>query len=72
MLIGKIYGTDFDNIVVSGNTPNKTVQQILVESGIVTIVIEIIDNLYEPFMFIEKNNQPSEDRAIRLKIAEIF
>lgn len=30
MLAGKIYGTDYENIVASGNTPNKTVQQILV------------------------------------------
>lgn len=73
MLAGKIYGTDYENIVASGNTPNKTVQQILVESGIVQILIEILNCLYHPFRFIEKNNdKPSDDRAIRMKITEIF
>ena len=28
--------------------------------------------LYEPFKFIEKETVPSEDKAIRMKIAEIF
>ena len=56
MLTGKIYGTDYDNIQASGNTPNQTVQQILVESGIAQILIEILYNLYSPFRFIEKNN----------------
>lgn len=30
MLAGKIYGTDYDNIQASGNTPKQAVQQILV------------------------------------------
>lgn len=39
MLTGKIYGTNYDNITASGNIPNQTVQQILVQSGIVQILI---------------------------------
>lgn len=72
MLTGKIYGTDYDDIVASGNTPNQTVQRILVQTGIVQILIEIIYHLYEPFKFIERNNRPSDDKAIRVKISEIF
>lgn len=30
LLAGKIYGTDYDNIGPSGNTPNSTIQKILV------------------------------------------
>jgi len=33
LLAGKIYGTDYDNIGPSGNTPNSTIQKILVETG---------------------------------------
>lgn len=39
MLAGKIYGTDYDNIVASGNTPDEKVQRILVQTGIVQILI---------------------------------
>lgn len=72
LLAGKIFGTDFDNIAASGNTPNKNVQKVLVETGITQILMETIYYLYEPFKFIEKNDQPSEDRAIRLKVSQIF
>jgi hypothetical protein len=69
MLAGKIYGTNFDNITASGNTPNQTVQSILVQTGIVQILIEIIYHLYNPFKFIELNDAPSDDRAIRVQIS---
>jgi hypothetical protein len=59
MLAGKIYSTTFEEITLSGNTPNQTVQRILVQTGIVQILIEIIYHLYNPFKFIEKNNEPS-------------
>ena len=72
LLAGRIYGTDFDNIAASGNTPNKNVQKVLVETGITQILMETIYYLYEPFKFIEKNDRPSEDRAIRLKVSQIF
>lgn len=39
MLTGKIYNTDYDNIIASGNTPNQNVQRILVQTGIVQILI---------------------------------
>lgn len=68
MLAGKIYDTDYDNIVASGTIPNQTIQNILVQTGIVQILIEIIHNLYDAFRFVENNNEPSEDRAIRLKV----
>lgn len=69
MLAGKIYDTDYDNIVASGTIPNRTIQNILVQTGIVQILIEIIHNLFDAFRFVEKNiNDPSEDRALRVKM----
>lgn len=50
LLIGKIYGTDFDNIESSGNSPILQIQKILVETGIAQLLIEIIFTLYEPFL----------------------
>lgn len=32
-LTGKIYGTTYSEIVSSGNTPNPTIQKILVDTG---------------------------------------
>lgn len=39
LLAGKIYGTDYDNIGPSGNTPNFNIQKILVETGITELLI---------------------------------
>ena len=39
LLSGRIFGTDYDNIAASGNTPNKNVQKVLVETGITQILI---------------------------------
>ena len=72
MLQGKIYQTTFDDIVSSGNTPDRNFQKILVETGITLVLMEILNLLFEPFKFIEKNNVPSEDKAIRMKVSEIF
>ena len=72
LLTGKIYGTDYDNIERSGNTQNKNVQKILVETGITQILIEIISLLYEPYKEIIEHPEPSDDRPIRLKMMEIF
>ena len=69
MLQGKIYQTTFDDIVSSGNTPDKNFQKILVETGITLVLMEILNLLFEPFKFIEKNNVPSEDKAIRMKVS---
>jgi hypothetical protein len=33
MLAGKIYGTTYAEIGPSGNTPNPTIQKILVQTG---------------------------------------
>jgi len=33
MLAGKIYETTYADIVSSGNTPNSTIQKILVDTG---------------------------------------
>jgi hypothetical protein len=46
MLIGKIYNTTYEEIVGSGNLPDKNMQKILVETGIVQLVIEITNLLY--------------------------
>ncbi len=46
MLTGKIYGTNFEEIVSSGNTPNPKIQRILVETGVTEILIESIYHLY--------------------------
>ena len=73
MLAGKIFGTTFEDIYPSGNPPNKKIQKILVETGITQILIEIIHTLYKPFKFIiEHEGEPSDDRAIRNGIEEIF
>ena len=69
LLASKIYGTDYENIGPSGNTPNANIQKILVETGITELLIEILFILYEPFKDIERNSEPSEDRAIRNKIS---
>lgn len=72
LLCGKIYGTDYEEIESSGNTPIPQIQKILVQTGIPQLLIEIVYLLFEPFQQIEKNNQPSEDKAIRNRIVEIF
>lgn len=55
MLIGKIYNVTYDEIVTSGNLPDKNMQKILVQTGIVQLIIEIINIVYDPFLFIEEN-----------------
>ena len=72
MLTGKIYDTDYDDIEASGNSPVLQIQKILVETGIAQLLIEIIFTLYDPFKEIISNNAITEDKAIRLKVAEIF
>lgn len=72
MLMGKIYNTSYENMVKSGNTPNTNFQRILVETGITLLLTEILNLLFEPFKFIEANPGPSEDKAKRDRIAEIF
>lgn len=71
MLIGKIYGTSYEEIIASGNLPDPNMQKILVETGIVQLVIEIINLLYEPFLYMESTDA-KEDRAVRNKLSEIF
>jgi hypothetical protein len=39
LLAGKIYGTTYENIGPSGNTPNPTIQKILVQTGITELLI---------------------------------
>lgn len=39
LLSGKIYGTNYDNIEASGNSPIIQVQKILVETGIAQLII---------------------------------
>jgi hypothetical protein len=39
LLSGKIYGTDYENIESSGNTPIVQIQKILVETGIAQLLI---------------------------------
>jgi hypothetical protein len=56
LLASKIYGTDYENIGPSGNTPNSTIQKILVETGMTELLIEILFILYEPFKDIERNS----------------
>ncbi len=56
LLTGKIYGTTYENICPSGNTPSSIIQKILVQTGITELLIEILFILYEPFKDIEKTN----------------
>jgi hypothetical protein len=64
---------EYTEIESSGNPPDKEFQKILVESGITIVLIEIINLLFKPFIFIiENSNIPSDDKAIRSKIGEIF
>lgn len=53
LLAGKIYGTTYQEILSSGNTPNPLIQKILVETGTTELLIEIIYHLFVPFVFIE-------------------
>ena len=71
-LSGRIYGTTFDDIEISGNTPISQVQKILVETGVAELIIEIIFHLFKPFVYIESDTEPSDDKPIRNKILEIF
>lgn len=48
------------------------IQKVLVESGMVELIIEIIYQLYDSFVNIEIYTEASEDRAQKNKIAEIF
>lgn len=72
MLAGKIYDTDYDNIEASGNSPILQIQKILVETGIAQLLIEIIFTLYEPFKEIISYKGITKDKAMRMKVAEIF
>lgn len=69
MLIGKIFNVSYEEIISSGNLPDENIQKILVETGIVQLVIEILSLLYKSFLFIESNKEASDDRAIRNKIS---
>ena len=48
------------------------IQKILVETGIAQLLMEIIFTLYEPFFEIESNDEITDDRPKRMKVAEIF
>lgn len=72
LLAGKIYGTAYDEIISSGNSPIVQIQKILVETGIAQILMEIIFTLYDPFFEIVSKDEITDDRPKRLKVAEIF
>jgi hypothetical protein len=55
LLAGKIYGTNYAEIVSSGNTANPMIQKIIVETGTTELLIEIVYHLFIPFVFIEEN-----------------
>jgi hypothetical protein len=52
LIAGKIYGTSYDEIISSGNTANLVIQKILVETGTTELLIEIIYQLFIPFVYI--------------------
>lgn len=68
-LAGKIYGTTYDDIIPSGNTPNNTIQRVMVETGSTELIIEIIYHLFVPFVYIEDYPEPTPDRAQKVRIA---
>lgn len=51
--MGKIFNTVYEEISGSGGLPDGKMQKILVETGIVQLIIEIINLLYKPFCFIQ-------------------
>lgn len=71
-LAGKIYGTTYSEIVSSGNTPNPTIQKILVDTGTTELLIEIIFQLYEGFKFIENNSEACMDRVRKMRLSDVF
>lgn len=56
LLAGKIYGTRYEEIEASGNSPIRQIQKILVETGIAQLLIELVFNLYDPFKFIDSSS----------------
>lgn len=71
-LAGKIYGTSYCEILSSGNTPNPTIQKILVDTGTTELLIEMIFQLYEGFRYIENNNDATMDRVRKLRLSDVF
>lgn len=71
-MAGKIYGTLYSEIVSSGNTPNPTIQKILVDTGTTELLIEIIFQLYEGFKHIETNPDATMDRVRKMRISDVF
>ena len=63
MLAGKIYLTSYAEIVSSGNTPNPTIQKILVDTGTTQLLIEAVFQLYEGFKLLENNSEGLMNRV---------
>ena len=75
MLIGKIYHTSYEDMLTSGGFLDENIQKILVETGIVQFVIEMIFLIYEPFKVSEEGKREEESDAclrIRARLADIF
>lgn len=47
----------------SGNTPNPTIQKILVDTGTTELLMEIVFQLYEGFRLIESNSESLMNRV---------
>lgn len=72
LLAGKIYGTNYNEIVSSGNTANPLIQKVMVETGTTELIIEIVYQLYESFVSLEYYTDASDDRSQKMVIADIF
>lgn len=72
MMAGKIYETTYAEIVSSGNTPNLTIQKILVDTGTTELLIESIFQLYEGFKLVENNSESLMNRVRKERYSEVF
>jgi hypothetical protein len=72
MLTGKIYDSAYQENFDSA--PNPDVQKIMVETGITQLLMEIINLLFKPTIYIfKKKNEPNEPfRSVRTKMENIF
>lgn len=70
-LSGRIYGTYYENIAKSGNTPKKQIQKILLEVGLAELAIEIIFYLFKPLESIKEESM-GEYQTEKKRIKEIF
>lgn len=72
MLTGKIFDSVYQENFDSA--PNPEVQKIMVETGITQLLMEIINLLFKPTIYIfKKKNEPNEPfRSVRTKMESIF